>query len=310
MKRGNVMIEIIATAESVEQAKDLLSVGVDTLYIGEELFGLRLPHSFSKEEMQEVTQYAHEHGKKVCVAVNGIIHNDRIERVVPYLHDLASIGVDSITVGDPGVIHLMKQNDIKIPYIYDAHTLVTSARQVNFWAKRGAVGAVLARELTYEELKIIGEKVEIPVEVQVYGATCIHHSKRPLLDNYFSFTKQKEVPKEGLFLSEPKQPDTHYSIFEDINGTHVFATDDINLLPYLKDLVDANLKHWKLDGIFTRGERFVRIANLFVEAKKAIEAGTWNTELMESLNEQLIALHPEERTLDPGFFVKDPDEVK
>lgn len=262
------MVEIIATAESVNQAKDLVAAGVDTLYIGEELFGLRLPHSFSKEEMKEITQFAHEHGKQVCVAVNGLIHNDRIEKVVPYLTYLSSINVDSITVGDPGIIHLLKTNNLEIPYIYDGHTLVTSARQVNFWAKRGAVGAVLARELTYEELKVIGEKVKVPVEVLVYGATCIHHSKRPLLEIYFNFTKQEDQPKEGLFISEPKQPNTHYSIFEDINGTYVFATDDINLLPYVHDLVDANLKRWKLDGMFTRGDSFVRIARLFVQAKE------------------------------------------
>ena len=35
------MIELIATAESVEQAVELLATGVDTLYIGEETFGLR-----------------------------------------------------------------------------------------------------------------------------------------------------------------------------------------------------------------------------------------------------------------------------
>ena len=32
------MIELIATAESVEQAVELLATGVDTLYIGEETF--------------------------------------------------------------------------------------------------------------------------------------------------------------------------------------------------------------------------------------------------------------------------------
>ena len=39
------MIELIATAESAEQAVELLATGVDTLYIGEETFGLRLPVS-------------------------------------------------------------------------------------------------------------------------------------------------------------------------------------------------------------------------------------------------------------------------
>ncbi|MBU5584790.1 U32 family peptidase, partial [Enterococcus sp. S181_ASV_20] len=79
-----------------------------------------------------------------------------------------------------------------LPYIYDAETLVTNARQINFWQKKGAVGAVLAREVPFEEMQRLSQHVEVPVEVLVYGATCIHQSKRPLLDNYFNYTKQSE----------------------------------------------------------------------------------------------------------------------
>lgn len=303
------MIELIATADSVDQAKVLVSAGVDTLYIGEDQFGLRLPASFSQDAIKEITAFAHSHHKRVCVAVNALMHNDRIDKVVPYLEFLQEVGVDSITVGDPGVIHLLKKHELHIPYVYDAQTFVTSARQVNFWANRGAVGAVLAREITFEELKAIGSQVTVPVEVLVYGATCIHHSKRPLIENYFNFTKQT-VPTEDLYMSEPKKPDTHYSIFEDMNGTHVFATNDINLLPYLDSLVEAGLTQWKLDGIFTRGNDFVEIARIFIEAKRALAVSSWTTELQESLNERIIALHPKERTLDEGFFLKDPNDVK
>ena len=36
-------IVITATAESYEQARELLELGVDRIYIGEKTFGLRLP---------------------------------------------------------------------------------------------------------------------------------------------------------------------------------------------------------------------------------------------------------------------------
>ncbi len=306
------MIEVIATAESTAQAEALLKAGIDTLYVGEEMFGLRLPTSFSVEEIAEIKALARAYDKKVIVAVNAIFHNDRIEKVRPYLEELTKIGVDAITVGDPGVIQIMKKHDIDLPFIYDAHTLVTSARQINFWKKRGAIGAVLARELTYEELVQIRQQVDIPLEVLVYGATCIHQSLRPLATNYFSFTNQNVEPNKEryLFLSEAKDPETHYSIFEDINGTHIFATDDVSLMPHLHELVAANLVHWKLDGIFTKGERFVEIAKLFVTAKEAFMNDSWSDDLMEQLNEKLHALHPPERSLSPGFFTMDPDEVK
>ncbi|WP_343042190.1 peptidase U32 family protein [Ornithinibacillus caprae] len=303
-------MEIIATAESVKQAKALVMAGVDTLYIGNEEFGLRLPTSFSHAEIKEITTFAHQHNRRVYVAVNGIMHNDQITGIVPYLEFLQKARVDAITIGDPGVIHLLKKNHIDLPYIYDGQTLVTSAKHINFWKKRGAQGAVLARELTYEELKEIAKQVTVPVEVLVYGATCIHHSKRPLVENYYNFVEGNKPINKDIYVSEPKKPETHYSIYEDANGTHVFATDDINLMPHLGKLVEIGLRQWKLDGIFTRGDNFVEIASLFVEAKQGFQAGTWSQELQNKLNEQLLSYHPKERTLNEGFFLKDPNEVQ
>lgn len=131
------MIELIATAESVEQAEALLAVGIDTLYIGEEMFGLRLPTSFTKEEQRRIVEKAHQKGKKVTVALNGIMHPEKMKAVPDYLRFLKEIEVDQITVGDPGVIFVIQRDAIELPYIYDGETLVTSSRQINFWAKRG-----------------------------------------------------------------------------------------------------------------------------------------------------------------------------
>ena len=195
------MIELIATAESVAQAKELVDCGVDILYIGEDEYGLRLPYSFTREEQREVIAYAHEKGAQVSAAVNAIFHNDRINQVAEYLAFLREAEVDSITLGDPGVVQVMREQNLFIPYRYDAQVMVTSSGQINFWAKRGAVGSVLAREVPFEEMKKLIPGALVPVEVLVYGATCIHQSKRNLLENYFNFIEKEEaVNKErGLF---------------------------------------------------------------------------------------------------------------
>jgi collagenase-like PrtC family protease len=307
------MIEIITTIESLAQAEALLEAGVDTLFFGEETFGLRLPHSFTREEQRQLVELIHKYGKKANIAVNGIMHPEKMKKIPEYLRFLKEINVDVITVGDTGVIYTMKKNeDLQIPYIYDGETLVTSSRQINFWGKKGAVGAVLAREVPFEEMKKMQEVLEIPAEVLVYGATCIHQSKRPLLQNYYNFTKQdEEVSRErGLFISEPKKDETHYSIYEDTHGTHIFANNDINLSNELQALYDENYRTWKLDGIFTPGERFTAIAAIFVEAKQKIEAGTWTTEEQEAATQKIQELHPENRELDTGFFYLDPEAIK
>ena len=302
-----MMIEIITTVETFEQAKELLEAGTDTLYFGEELFGLRLPASFTREEL------AHSYGKKVNIALNGIIHPEKMKKVPEYLQFLKEIQADKITVGDTGIIYTMKKHpEWAIPYIFDAETLVTSARQINFWAKKGAVGAVLAREVPFEEMKAMEDKLQVPVEVLVYGATCIHQSKRPLLQNYYHFTKQEERTDRdrGLFISEPKKEETHYSIYEDSHGTHIFASNDINLSKELNLLYQHHFRTWKLDGLFTPGENFVKITKLIVEAKNQILKGMWNETDADILCKKISTLHPENRELDTGFFYIDPEAIK
>jgi collagenase-like PrtC family protease len=306
------MIELIATAESIEQAEKLIATGVDTLYIGEETFGLRLPASFTRQEQRAIVTLAHKAGKRVTVAVNGIMHPEKMKLVPEYLAFLKEIQVDQIALGDPGIIFIMQRDNLEIPYIYDGETLVTSSRQINFWAKRGAVGAVLAREVPFEEMLAMEANLAVPAEVLVYGATCIHQSKRPLLQNYYNYTKNNEgvTKAENLFISEPKKPETHYSIYEDSHGTHIFADNDVNLLLELQNLYDHHYRTWKLDGIYTPGENFVAIAKIFTQAKAAIAAGTWTASQAQALDQQLEALHPQERGLDKGFFEISADAIK
>lgn len=304
------MIELIATAESMAQAEELLAVGVDTLYIGEEDFGLRLPYSFSREEQKALIDLAHANGKKVNVAINGIMHTDKMKKIPEYLAFLADVKPDHVVVGDTGVIYLLQEYDL--PYIYDAETLVTNARQINFWQKKGAVGAVLAREVPFEEMQRLSQHVEVSVEVLVYGATCIHQSKRPLLDNYFNYTKQSEsTSKErGLFISEPKKAETHYSIYEDQHGTHIFADNDLNLIKELSELNQAGYQTWKLDGLFTPGANFVAIAKVFAEAKAAIETNSWDDAMVDNAQQEIQKYHPVGRGMDTGFYHLDPTAIK
>ena len=58
-------IIITATAESIEQVKELLEVGIDRIYVGEKEYGLRLPHAFSYEELRRIADLVHKAGKKL-----------------------------------------------------------------------------------------------------------------------------------------------------------------------------------------------------------------------------------------------------
>lgn len=306
-------IIITATAESIEQVKELLEAGVDRIYVGEKHYGLRLPHTFTYDELRQIADLVHEAGREIVVAVNALMHQDMMDNIKPFLDFLAEIKTDYITVGDAGVFYVVNRDKYPFKTIYDASTMVTSSRQINFWSqKAGASEAVLAREVPSAELFAMQDILEIPAEVLVYGASVIHHSKRPLLQNYYNFTHidDEKTRERDLFLAEPSDPTSHYSIFEDNHGTHIFANNDLDLMTKLLELIEHGFTHWKLEGIYTPGHNFVEIAKLFIRARELILAGKFTHDQAFLLDEAVHRYHPKNRFLDTGFYDYDPDMVK
>lgn len=306
-------IIITATAESLDQAKALIEAGVDRIYVGEADYGLRLPKNFSREELQALAELTHQAGKKLTVAVNALMHQEMMNNIKDYLDFLVEIQVDYITVGDAGVFYVLKRDGYSLETIYDASTMVTSGRQINFWAEKAGISeAVLAREIPSEELFTLAEIAKVPAEVLVYGASVIHHSKRPLLQNYYNFTHidDEKTRERDLFLAEPGDPNSHYSIYEDKHGTHIFANNDLNLMTKLEELVQHGFTHWKLEGIYTPGQPFVEIAKCFVQARDLLQKDAFSHDQAFLLDETIRKLHPHNRQLDTGFYEYDPDMVK
>ena len=305
-------IIITATAESIEQVKDLLAAGVDRIYVGEENYGLRLPHNFTYDELREIAKLVHDAGRELTVACNALMHQDMMDNIKPFLDLMKEIKVDYLVVGDAGVFYVNKRDGYNFKLIYDTSVFVTSSRQVNFWGEHGAVETVLAREIPSEELFKMSENLAFPAEVLVYGASVIHHSKRPLLQNYSNFTHvdDEKTRERGLFLSEPNDENSHYSIYEDKHGTHIFINNDIDMMTKLSELVEHHFTHWKLDGIYCPGDNFVEIAKLFVKARDLMQEGTFSQDQAFLFDEEIHRLHPIGRGLDTGFYDFDPDTVK
>lgn len=307
-------ITITATAESLQQAHDLLEAGVDRIYAGEEQFGLRLPEAFSYEELKELANLVHQENKQLTIAVNALLHQGEMDKLPSLLDFLQEIGTDFITVGDVGVFYVIKkQKHYTFQTIYDASTMVTSSGQINFWNEKAGISeAVLAREIPSAELAMIAKQVKVPVEILVYGASVIHHSKRPLLENYYRFihTNEEKGRQRDLFLAEPNDPASHYSIFEDRHGTHIFANHDINMMEKLAELVEMGYTHWKLDGVYNPGQSFVEITKQFIHARELMTKGKFCNEQAVLLSEAIHRHHPSNRFLGTGFYEYDPDLVK
>lgn len=305
------MIKLITIPQSVRQAEKLLNFS-DSIIIGEDTFSMRLPANFSRADQAEIVGLAHDQAKQVLVACNGMLHNQDIDAFKEYLPFLYDLKVDGILTGDPGIIQVMAETGLKIPLVWDTQTLNTSSGNLNFWSRFGVEAALLAHELPSAELEILAEKLSIPGIIKVYGPAGLHHAGRDLLTSYWQYTDQKilETRKDKpLYIESARVPGEVSAIYEDRTGTHIFAAEDLNLMPILGHLAELGFKDWLLDSLFIDPDAYVKIVELYLQAVEAINAGTWDEDLSQDLSRQVEALHPKHRKLSLGFYDLDPKDI-
>lgn len=303
------MTELLVTPKSLNHMKTLIELGADAFVIGEQKFGLRLPGEFNREDVRKAVNLAHEHDKKVYVAVNGIFHNYHLNALENYIEFLHEIRVDRIIFGDPAVVMYVKKQDNPIPLNWDAETIVTNHFQCNYWGEKGAKRAVLARELNLDEILNIKKHANVEIEVQVHGMTCMFQSKRMLLGNYYTFQDrqmkiQRSENDQDLLLYDEER-ENKYPVFEDYNGTHIMSPNDICLIEELEPFFEANIDSFKIDGIL-HSEAYINTVT--AQYREAIDLYHEDPEAYEDEKFMLIdpieEIQPEHRPFDEGFLYK------
>lgn len=303
------MTELLVTPKSLNHMKTLIELGADAFVIGEQKFGLRLPGEFNREDVRKAVNLAHEHDKKVYVAVNGIFHNYHLNALENYIEFLHEIRVDRIIFGDPAVVMYVKKQDNPIPLNWDAETIVTNYFQCNYWGGKGAKRAVLARELNLYEILNIKKHANVEIEVQVHGMTCMFQSKRMLLGNYYTFQDrqmkiQRSENDQDLLLYDEER-ENKYPVFEDYNGTHIMSPNDICLIEELEPFFEANIDSFKIDGIL-QSEAYINTVT--AQYREAIDLYHEDPEAYEDEKFMLIdpieEIQPEHRPFDEGFLYK------
>lgn len=303
--------ELLLTPQSVEHVVALLDAGADAFVLGEQKFGLRLAGDFTVAQVEEATKIIHAAGKKVYVAVNAIFHNDRLDELDIYLKDMQRIGVDALLFGDPAVIMAVRELGVTIPLHWNPETIATNWFQVNYWGERGSKRAVLARELSVDEVIEIKENTKHEIEVQVHGMTCMFQSKRSLLGNYFLYRDEAmeiENRKENknMFLHD-KERKNKYPIYEDMNGTHIFSPNDMCIIEELNELFEAGIDSMKIDGVLHSFDYVVKVTSLYRQAIDAYfdQGEDAYEDIKSELFEQVEAIQPALRPLDTGFIFKE-----
>lgn len=307
-------LELLAPAGDLEKLKIAVDYGAYAVYFGGEVFSLRAgAGNFSESEIIEGVKYAHDKGVKCHMAFNIFAHNEDIEPLTQYLKKIKKIPIDAFIVSDPGIISIIKDVIPEAELHLSTQANMTNYATANFWYRQGVRRLVLARELTFEEIKDIKSNIpdDMELEAFVHGAMCISYSGRCLLSNFMinrdANRGQCAHPCRWKYkLVEEQRPGEYYPVEEDSRGTYIMNSKDLCMLEYIPQLADAGISSVKIEG---RMKSVFYVATVVSAYRRAIDTYydnpdgfVYNPEWMEELKK---ASHREFTT---GFYFNKPTD--
>lgn len=243
-------VELLAPAKDKKTAFAAINSGCDALYIGAKDFGARKKVGNSLEDLKEIVDYAHKFYVKVHVTVNTILKDDELSAAKELIQKLYEIGVDAIIVQDMAILKLAI--DKKLPPIaIHASTQCDNRNldKVKFFQKVGVSRVILARELSLEQIKEIGEfarKENLEIETFVHGALCVSYSGQCYMSYYIGGRSANRGECAQVCRKKYSIVDEKGNII--IKNKYLLCMKDFNASRHLKELINANVKSFKIEG--------------------------------------------------------------
>ena len=291
-------IELLAPAGSLKKLKTAIDFGADAVYAGGKEFSLRAyADNFTLEEMREGVEYCHARGKKMYVTVNIFPKNRDFEIAKDYFKALEEIGIDAVLITDAGLISLCKKVAPRLPIHLSTQANTLNKYTVEFWASQGVERVVLARELSFDEIKEIGEhNKDTELEIFVHGAMCVSYSGRCLLSNYLDGRDANrgecvQACRWNYSITEYNRGGEPLQMEEDDRGTYILNSKDLNMISYVPEIISAGVHSLKIEGRMKSEYYLATVVNAYRRALDSYFLGTYTENLANFEKEVRKVVH-------------------
>lgn len=252
-------VELLMPAGNLEKLKYAVKYGADAVYLGVVDFSLRAMRKgeiITLENLKRAVDLAHELGAKAYMTLNIFAFNEDIKHLEQCMDVIKDANPDAILVSDFGILRLLRKYMPDTEIHVSTQTNILNYECVRFWQDMGATRVVLARELSIPEIAEIKRQVpDMEVECFVHGSQCVSFSGRCLLSDYFTNGERKansgncsQPCRWSYKLVEETRPGQYYEINQDDRGSHILSPKDLCLVKHLKDMIDAGVDSFKVEG--------------------------------------------------------------
>ena len=171
------MTELLSPAGGREALVAAVQNGADAVYMGFGSFNARRSaRNFSDEEFLAAVRYCHLRGVRVYLTLNTLVTDRELPALAETARRASEYGVDAILVQDWGVYETLRAVIPDVPLHASTQMALHTLSGVEEAARLGMTRAVLARELSGEEIREIAEHAPIEIETFAHGAHCMCYS--------------------------------------------------------------------------------------------------------------------------------------
>ena len=253
-------IELLSPAGDFECLKAAIQNGANAVYLGTDSFNARMSaNNFDTENLKEAVNYAHLRNVKINLTLNTLIKNEEFSDALQIAKNAAEIGVDAIIVQDLGlakkIIELFPNIEVHASTQLTSHNLESVKKLEAIGFKR----VVLSRELNIDEIRHICNNTNIEIEVFIHGALCISYSGQCLLSSMIG----SRSGNRGRCAQACRLP---YELLENdkvIDKGYLLSPKDLCSIDYLKDLIDAGVASFKIEGRMKKPEYVAIVTSIY-----------------------------------------------
>lgn len=236
-------LELLAPAKNAEQGILALRCGADAVYMGGARFGARQAAGNDRREFERLTSEARLWGARVFATLNTLLFDAELEDARRQAWELYEAGVDALILQDMAFLEM----DLPpIPIHASTQAACDSPERVAFLASAGFTRAILARELSLEDIKAIHTAADIELEAFVFGALCVGESGQCYLSG--------AICDRSGNRGECAQPCRAPWNLVDASGRallrdkHLLSIHDLDLSNHLEAMADAGIQSFKIEG--------------------------------------------------------------
>ena len=250
------MIELLSPAGSPESVIAAVQNGADAVYMGMGDFNARRgAKNFTEEEFAKAVRYCRIRGCKVYVTLNTLVSDRETEDAVAAARLASSLGADGLIMQDLGLIRAVRGALPDIPIHASTQMSIHDLAGVEAAAEMGATRAVLARELSFDQIKFITSHASIETEVFVHGALCFCHSGQC----YMSSLIGRRSGNRGMCAQPCRM---QYSLGGRMDDYPLSLKDNC-LVDRLAELEDAGVACLKIEGRMKRPEYTAIVTGIY-----------------------------------------------